>query len=452
MSTEQHTHTAVSSSEEALFTTKEMISRLIRTKSEWQRQGKPPVVLDQATLRCATLNMRAFLGQASSSVHLDSADIIGEAMTSAQIGILAVQEAGLSRGRLPNTQKRLRGHGIQIIHGRQHPQYDTSFLLVTDWWYARHTNIWRHPTGRALIVEFAIKKGVSLRVGAIYGYSGAEIHAEKGQLMSTLLSEFRIQLALNLKPQDGLIILGDFNISWAYDNPSTRSDMLQKWVQALNLVHTWDAWHTNQSTDRQAIYTHVQPTANQGSSYSWIDHIWCSEIACLSVIAVGVTKHCFLESDHCHLYSDVRLDLLADQTTFQQHRHEIRLQRNQTPFPRIEGWTDSTWAKWEEYLFGEETHFNKICNDIERIVVDDRLLLSYEGGENVRKAYDDLWVVMTERLSKVSSYVNTKRKLADHKPSKPSHRVWLQQCQTKRLIEDYKRMCSRDSHVLTDNQ
>jgi len=84
--------------------------------------------------------------------------------------------------------------------------------------------------------------------------------------------------------------------------------------------------------------------------------------------------------------------------------------------------------------------------------VDDQHLLSYEGGENVRKAYDGLWVVMTERLSRVSSYVNTKRKLADHKPSKPSHRVWRQQCQTKRLIEDYKRMRSRDSHVLTDNQ
>ncbi len=452
MTTEQHTRTTVSSKEESLSNTSEMISRLLRTKSEWQKQGKPPLDLDKSTLRCATLNVRSFLGQTSSSVHIDSSDIIGEVMTCAQIGILAVQEAGLSRGRLSNTQRHLRGHGIQIIDGRQHPQYDTIFLLVNDWWYARHTNIWRHPSGRALIVDFAIKKGVVLRVGAIYGYSGAEAHIEKGQLMRILLREFRIKLACNLKPQDGLIILGDFNLAWADSNSVTCSTILQEWVQALDLVHTWDAWHTNQCIERQDIYTHVQPTVNQGSAYSWIDHIWCAEIARMSVTAVGVSKHSFLESDHCLLYSDIRLDLITDQTTFQQRRFETRQQWTRQPFPRIEGWTDSTWAKWEQYLLGEADHFTKICDDIDSIVVDDLILASYEGGESVRTAYDKLWKAMTERLLKVASYVNTTQRQTGHKPFMPTHRVWLQQCQAKRLIEDYKRVHISDSHILSEKQ
>ena len=387
---------------------------------DWCHQAPPFCPKPLQTLRVATFNLHGFLHHRANSLHDESSLFVSQMVQDGNFDFLGLQEMGLNLSSVSVVSNIFHKHQLHLIMGSAAPTYSTCGLLITRWWFAHHTHVWCHPTGRALCVTFQVRKGVRLFVCSIYGISGGSCHEHLESQTMSILDDLTVHLRSEFTPLDDIIVVGDFNL------PRTSSP-LETWGHGLDIVNVLECWRQN-SGHTEFNYLSFFPFSSPLSAGTCIDHIWCSAGLSVSVSYVGATSHGFLSSDHAVVISDFHTAFLGGSSNvLYRHLHPVSVP---AVFPRAKGWSELQWECWTLSMkLVEWQSLTTHLQAIPQVFIDD-----YAQCHNVRAGYDQLWKELSESISRV--YPNRHSSVSSF-PSLPNpfcSRLWKEAGWTQQLI------------------
>jgi hypothetical protein len=369
----------------------------------------------------ATWNTKLFLSKQAEQSAADSVTMLAEMMTYGQFDMLALQELGLSDFRTKFARRVWSTYKLHMITASDHPKQETCALLLSHWWYVHCDRSWRHASGRAMVVDFRLTRGKRIRIGVVYGYSGAERQASKADKMQQLLKDLTEHLQEGRTQSDSVFVLRDFNLHLVTDQGSGgTSDYpypghLESWAEKLGLQHVAVAWQANMLTRRVPQYSHLQNTGPSRTSITLLDHIWTSVEDVQSLTAYGITKAGLLDSDHCLVFCDWQQNLVASNWAARKKRMSFQTKASKRVFPCSQNWSPTIWESWTQQVDEKTDMWRSILVSTEQL---------HTHSTTTRHELDILWNRVEDEISSISQSFTARKERKHKRRSKEEYVLW----------------------------